>query len=257
MTDVTEERLSVRDLVQRTGVPVTTIHHYVRTGVMPAPARECVNRFTYDERHVQALQLIRVLRQRQIPLSVIGQVLPELLAADDALRAEIWARILAAPTRPPSPAADAAMERVLEAATREFARHGYADASVASISEAAGLAKGSLYRLFPSKESLFLATAEAVVARATAAFAAAASQAGGRIREDQATTTLHRLLKPDLPVLLELAARGMQGQPEHRRLSHKLLGSLAADVSRAVGASLGLGRRIVGAAVGRGVISNA
>jgi hypothetical protein len=96
-----------------------------------------------------------------------------------------------------------------------------------------------------------------VVARATAAFAAAASQAGGRIPEDQATTTLHRLLKPDLPVLLELAARGMQGQPEHRRLSHKLLGSLAADVSRAVGVSVALGRRVVGAAVGRGVISSA
>jgi AcrR family transcriptional regulator len=254
MTPVSEERLSIREVVERTGVPVTTIHHYVRTGVMPPPQRECANRFTYDETHVQALQLIRVLRQRQIPLTVIGQVLPELMAADEQLRAEIWARILAAPTKPASPDVDAVMERVLEAATREFSRHGYADANVASISEAAGLAKGSLYRLFPSKESLFLATAEAVVARATAAFAAAATQAGGNIPEDQATTTLHRLLKPDLPVLLELAARGLQGQPEHRRLSHKLLGSLAADVSRAVGASVSLGRRIVGAAVGRGVI---
>jgi AcrR family transcriptional regulator len=192
MTSVTEARLSIRDVVERTGVPVTTIHHYVRTGVMPPPHRECANRFTYDESHVLALQLIRVLRQRQIPLSVIGQVLPELMAADEQLRAEIWARILAAPSKTTSPAADAVMQRVLEAATREFSRHGYADANVASISEAAGLAKGSLYRLFPSKESLFLATAEAVVARATAAFAAAASQAGGRIPEDQATTTLHR-----------------------------------------------------------------
>jgi AcrR family transcriptional regulator len=254
---VTEGRLSIRDLFERTGVPVTTIHHYVRTGVMPPPYRVSANRFVYDECHVQALEVIRVLRQRQVPLAVIGGILPELLAADDDLRPELWARILAQPVGAASPAAEALMARVLAVAAREFSRHGYADASVASISEAAGLAKGSLYRLFPSKESLFLATAEAVVARATAAFAAAASQAGGRIPEDQATTTLHRLLRPDLPVLLELAARALQGQPEHRRLSRKLLGSLSTDVSRAVGASRSLGRRIVSAAVGRGVVSSA
>jgi AcrR family transcriptional regulator len=253
---VTRAGLAIRDLVERTGVPVTTIHHYVRTGLLPPPHRECPTRFVYDERHVQALQLIRVLRQRQVPLAVIRGVLPELLAADEDLRPEIWARVLGPPDGPVSPAVAAVIERVLAVAAREFSRHGYADASVASISEAAGLAKGSLYRLFPSKESLFLATAEAVVARATAAFAAAASQAGGRIPEDQATTTLHKLLRPDLPVLLELAARALQGQPEHRRLSRKLLGSLATDVSRAVGASRNLGRRIVTAAVGRGVFSS-
>src|SRR4030095_3009546 len=116
MTPVSEERLSIREVMERTGVPVTTIHHYVRTGVMPPPQRECANRFTYDETHVQALQLIRVLRQRQIPLTVTVKVLPELMPADEQLRAELWARIMAAPTKPASPDVDAVMARVLEAA---------------------------------------------------------------------------------------------------------------------------------------------
>jgi AcrR family transcriptional regulator len=47
--------------------------------------------------------------------------------------------------------------RLLAAARRTFARHGYSGTSLERISEAAGCTKGALYDHFGSKEGLFLA----------------------------------------------------------------------------------------------------
>jgi TetR/AcrR family transcriptional repressor of nem operon len=46
---------------------------------------------------------------------------------------------------------------LLQAATAEFARDGYAGANINRISRAAGFAKGTVYNYFPSKRALLLA----------------------------------------------------------------------------------------------------
>jgi AcrR family transcriptional regulator len=46
---------------------------------------------------------------------------------------------------------------LLQAATAEFAREGYAGANINRISRAAGFAKGTIYNYFPSKRALMLA----------------------------------------------------------------------------------------------------
>lgn len=50
---------------------------------------------------------------------------------------------------------DAKRARVLEAAVREVAEHGYGDASMDRIAATAGVAKGSLYQYFGSKAALY------------------------------------------------------------------------------------------------------
>jgi len=54
-------------------------------------------------------------------------------------------------------------ERILDAATREFAQKGYARASINAIVGAVGIAKGSIYQYFPDKERLFLYTFETAI----------------------------------------------------------------------------------------------
>lgn len=56
--------------------------------------------------------------------------------------------------------------RLLEAATAEFAAHGIAGARVDRIAEGAGCNKQSIYGYFGSKDGLFEAVLDAVVARA-------------------------------------------------------------------------------------------
>ena len=63
-------------------MPVPTIHHYRKLGLLPPAAQVVPNRFCYDERHVDALGAIRSLRAHQIPLDTVREVLPTLLAAN-------------------------------------------------------------------------------------------------------------------------------------------------------------------------------
>src|SRR6185312_8462753 len=56
-------------------------------------------------------------------------------------------------------------EQILEAAARLFARHGYTDTDTQLLAEKLGVGKGTLYRYFPSKEELFLATVDRVMRR--------------------------------------------------------------------------------------------
>jgi AcrR family transcriptional regulator len=53
-------------------------------------------------------------------------------------------------------------EALLQAATTEFAREGYARANINHISQAAGFAKGTVYNYFASKRALMLALIDEV-----------------------------------------------------------------------------------------------
>ncbi|GAB6090584.1 TetR/AcrR family transcriptional regulator [Spirochaeta dissipatitropha] len=60
--------------------------------------------------------------------------------------------------------ADQSRNRILQASIREFAVHGYAKASTNSIMGEAGMAKGLLFHHFSSKQKLYLACLQNVLA---------------------------------------------------------------------------------------------
>jgi len=56
---------------------------------------------------------------------------------------------------PPRPRSEAKRARIIEAATQHFAEHGYHAARVGDIAVALGIAKGSIFQHFGSKDGLF------------------------------------------------------------------------------------------------------
>lgn len=54
-------------------------------------------------------------------------------------------------------------DEILDVAARLFARHGYSDTDTQLLAEELKVGKGTLYRYFPSKEKLFLATVDRVI----------------------------------------------------------------------------------------------
>jgi TetR/AcrR family transcriptional regulator len=56
---------------------------------------------------------------------------------------------------PPRPRSEAKRTRIIEAATQHFAEHGYHAARVGDIADALGIAKGSIFQHFGSKDGLF------------------------------------------------------------------------------------------------------
>lgn len=66
---------------------------------------------------------------------------------------------------------------ILDAAALLFAAHGYAGADTQQLADAAGVAKGTVFRYFPTKRTLFIAAVERALERLHAAVDAAADVA--------------------------------------------------------------------------------
>ncbi len=250
------------ELVERTGVPAATVRFYLTAGLLPPPAKVAPNRFLYDERHVELVRLVRLLRERRnLSLDAIAALIPDMLPdllgrpeSGGTFRPEMWSRVLRAPLEPST--AELARGRVLDAAVGAFTEHGYFEVTVDDVCRAAGIAKGSFYRHFASKEDLFFAAARAAGAAAAARLEAALAAHAAGAGDERA---LAAALTPEIGILLDLAglaARRREGAAATLAavvggLEHALSAALAPaegtpapDVlTLAVGAAL---RRLVG-----------
>lgn len=189
--------LGLSDLVERSGVPASTIHHYRRTGMIPPPLRRSGNRFVYGQRHLDALVRIR---------SQSGEGHPECRA------------------------------RIVAAAIEAFKTRGYSEVSVSDIADAAEMAKGNVYRYFDSKEALLTAAIETLLDDTTERFEATLEPLGGaeglRGDPEKAARVLGFMVADALPMLLELGARAAKGHDPSDQLARKVLRTLAETAGR-------------------------
>jgi AcrR family transcriptional regulator len=133
---------------------------------------------------------------------------------------------------------DARRDQVLDAATHEFAVHGYHAASTAAIAKLAGISQPYIYALFPNKRELFLAAHARMVEGLRTAFLEAAR--GGEDPEER----LHRMGLAYRPLveanrdqlLLQLQAHAAAGDPEIGPSVAAAFKALFDDVRRASGA---------------------
>ena len=190
-------RLTLAELVTRSGVPASTIHHYRRQGLIPPPARVAQNRFAYDESHLEALLAIR--------------------SRADALQPE-------------------QRERIVAAAIEAFKTRSYSEVTISDVAEAAHMAKGNVYRFFASKEDLLTAAIETLLDQTDERFQAAVDALGGpdglRDEPDKATLMFGYLVADVLPMLLELGARAAKGHEPSADLGRMLLRRLAETAGR-------------------------
>jgi DNA-binding transcriptional MerR regulator len=90
--------LRVSELAERSGVPVATIHHYLREGLLPEPLKTSRNMAYYPPEFVERIRLIKQLQEeRFMPLRVIRELLERADSDPERLRAiiEVEDRILA------------------------------------------------------------------------------------------------------------------------------------------------------------------
>ena len=218
--------LTLSQLVTLSGVPASTVHHYRRLGLLPAPEPAGSGRFAYGDNHVRALVLIRELRdERGMPLCQIKTVLPGLLEGTEPFPAGL------------EDAAGEPQRRLIEAAIRLFSEpKGYASVTVSEIAAAAGVAKGSVYRHFPSKEALFTAVVEDLCQDTADRFAQAVGELGGPegLASDPGKTAIvfGRLIARAMPILLELGARAARGDVPSQLLAARVLRTLAEAAGR-------------------------
>ncbi len=134
---------SIRDLERVTGVPRTTIHYYLRQGLLPRPQKTAASRSLYTQEHVDILGKIAQLKREGRSLLEIGNELqPEDEQADEVavdLVAQEYQRM---------------HSRILALAAEEFATEGYKSTHVTTIMRELGITAALFYSHFPSKRRL-------------------------------------------------------------------------------------------------------
>lgn len=222
-----DETFGIGELVDRTGVPATSIHHYRRIGLLPAPRRESANRFLYDARHERAVELIRLLRERRrMPLSEIAEILPDCLSGDD-LPDELAALVAA------DRDADEGVGRdLVEVAAEAFSARSFGEVTIAELCARVGIGKGTFYRHFDSKEALFLRAVEMVVERSIEDFAVHIADTGEEPDMTASAEIFADMLRPGLPLLLELAKRSVQAGAGYEGEARRVFRGLADQLGR-------------------------
>jgi AcrR family transcriptional regulator len=234
---ITRERFTMAELVERTGTTPATVRHYLDLGLLPRPHRVAANRFLYDSRHEQAIRLIRLLQERrQLPLSQIRRLLPELLRipGEQAFHPEMWDETVEVHLRERGRQLPSA--RLLRAGMAAFERHGFAEVRVDDVCRAAKVAKGSFYRHYRSKEDLFFAAASAAGDEVVRIFSTEAEPKG--LGLDEAVVVLTEALARHLPLLLDLVALAAQRRPGHARVARRIFAGLRAGIGRGVESGL-------------------
>jgi len=126
-------------------------------------------------------------------------------------------------------------ERLIATARELFGEHGYEGTSIGAVLEASGVARGALYHHFPSKEALFDAVLDRVVADIAASAAEAARSADDPVDSLRAAsgTWLELALDPAVQRIALLDPPAVVGWTRWRELDEQYtLGGLRANLRR-------------------------
>lgn len=139
------ELMTISALSAKTGIPRSTIHFYLREGLLPQPQKRASNRSFYTEHHVSLIQRIKDAQESGRSLAdirtEIGDELSQIEEQDVGLIERENQRIRKA---------------IVRAATEEFLQRGYEQTRVIDIIRKAGVTSQVFYGLFPGKAELLV-----------------------------------------------------------------------------------------------------
>lgn len=134
---------TISGLERATGVSRSTIHFYVREGLLPQPQKTAASRALYGEEHVRLLRRISELKKDGLSLADIRVALETELAEAGQNGKDLAAR-----------ESERVRRAILRLATQEFAAKGYRQTHVADIIRQLGITPQVFYSHFPSKSRL-------------------------------------------------------------------------------------------------------
>lgn len=139
--------MKMAELVRRSGIDRSTIHHYRNLGLLPPPERKGPKLHVYGDAHLACLKDLTKLRREGHSLDVIRE----------RLRHHRRAPVTDEPTT-----SDPVRDRVIAAAVPLFLERGYDGVELTELLRAANVAKVTFYRHFKGKPDCFLACVDAL-----------------------------------------------------------------------------------------------
>ena len=149
--------MRIKELSQKSGVPKSTIHYYLREGLLHPPTKTGRTMAYYDETHLKTLAAITHLKKDlRMPIAF--------------LKGELT-RIGESGFHEPTPGNDYENEtdprdirkaEIIKAAIEAFSLKGYHRTRVSDITKKVGISTGTFYIYFENKRELFIEVVEDV-----------------------------------------------------------------------------------------------
>ncbi|MBU0970635.1 MAG: TetR family transcriptional regulator [Proteobacteria bacterium] len=148
--------MKIKDLEAQSGVPRTTIHFYLRQGLLHPPEKTGRTTATYDQSHLVRLRKIKTLKKGgRVPLRFLQDQLAEDKAAPipspDNENTPIFGK--------PSATMRERKEKhrmIIRKAIEVFSKNGYHKTKIADITSALKISTGTFYIYFRNKRDLFI-----------------------------------------------------------------------------------------------------
>ncbi len=154
--------MRISELESKAGVPKTSIHFYVRHGVLHPPVKTGRTMAYYDESHLKRLESIQKIKSSgRVSLSFLKESIAKLEQRDDEPGDSLESQLREIATI--SKAKDRKKQEILKAAIRIFSEKGYRKIKVRDITSSLGISTGTFYIYFKDKQALFVDVVDVVI----------------------------------------------------------------------------------------------
>jgi len=144
--------MRINELVKKSGVPRTTIHYYLREGLLHPPHKTGRTTAVYDESHLEKLKLIDELKNgNRLPISFLKEQVDKAKESPDSVEDYDATRTVRT-----NKEKSRKHEEIVKAAIRVFSRLGYHKTKVSDIAGELKISTGSFYLYFQNKRDLFI-----------------------------------------------------------------------------------------------------
>ncbi len=158
--------MKISELEKLSGIPRSTIHHYVNNGVLHRPFKTGHTMAFYDNSHVKRLEAIQNIKieylkktkRSKVPLDVIKHRLREAYSLVKPVES-----VVTAPLKEESGRHLEKKEQIMEATLNLYSHRGYYLTNIREVARAAGISAPTFYRYFRDKRELFVEIIEYVV----------------------------------------------------------------------------------------------
>lgn len=144
--------MRIKELVEKSGVPRTTIHFYLRQGLLHPPAKTGRTMAYYDDSHLRQLKKIENLKGGgRVPISFLKERMAEAEASMETPKTYDATRTVVT-----TKDKKRKRQEIIRQAIRVFSQKGYHQTKIVDITRSLKISTGTFYLYFNNKRDLFM-----------------------------------------------------------------------------------------------------
>ena len=151
--------MKIAQLCAASNIPKSTIHNYIRMGLLPPAHKSGLNLHLYDETHLETLMNIRRLLEKGFSLTQIKEVIVNgsaTKAEQSGINTNNSGYALSAEVELEEPANQDKWQLIIDSAISLFAQNGYESVKIGDITDSLQIGKGTFYLYFKNKREVLL-----------------------------------------------------------------------------------------------------